>query len=75
MSSKQRIENFLLEKVMSRFSVENLFPQSTQKLRRVTLLCSTKTLVPKKIMDKSEGRREGGSVGGIIEFFCQKFLS
>ena len=75
MSSKQRIENFLLEKVISRFSVENLFPQSTEKLRRVTLLCSTRTLVPKKMKDKSEGRREGGSVGGFIELFCQKFLS
>ena len=73
MSSKQDIETFLLEKVMSRFSIENSFPQSTDKFRRVTLLCSTRTLVPKKIKDTSKGRREGGRQVGIIEFFCQNF--
>ena len=59
MSLSSGIETFLLEKVMPRFSMENLFHQSTEKLRREILLCSTKILVSKKIMEKSEGGREG----------------
>ncbi len=45
---------------MSRFSRENLFSRSTEKLCRVTLLCSTKNLVSKRILYKSERGREGG---------------
>ena len=60
MSLNSGIKNFLLEKVMSRFSIETLLSESTDKLGRRTLLCSTKTLKSKKIMDKSEGGMEGG---------------
>ena len=60
MSLNTDIEMFLPEKVMFRFSIEILLTQSTKKLGRGTLLCSTKILVSKRIMDKREGRREGG---------------
>ncbi len=45
---------------MSQFSRENLFSQSTEKFRRGTLLCSTKNIVSKRIIYKSERGREGG---------------
>ena len=51
---------------ISRFSIENLLSHSTEKLRRGTLLCSTKFLVSKKFMDK----RGGGS----IKIFSQNFF-
>ncbi len=48
----------MLQRFMSRFSVENFFSHSTEKLRRRTLLCFTKILVSKKLMDKrGEGRK------------------
>ena len=44
---------------ISRFSIENLLSLSTEKLRRGTILCFTKLLVSKKLMDKrGGGRRE-----------------
>ncbi len=46
---------------ISRFSMGNLLPHSTEELRRGTLLCFTKFLMSKKIMDKKGGRREEGS--------------
>ena len=48
----------MLPRFMSRFSVENFFSHSTEKLRRGTLLCFTKILVSKTLMDKrGEGRK------------------
>ncbi len=42
----------------------NLSFQSTEKLRKATLLCSTKNLESKKIMEQRErGRKEGGDGG------------
>ena len=64
MSLNTDIEMFLPEKVMFRFSIEILLTQSTKKLGRGTLLCSTKILVSKKNMEKSEGGRD-----------CHVFLS
>ena len=50
---------------ISRFSIENLLSHSTEKLRKVTLLCFKKFLVSKKFMDKGEeGGRGGGGGGG-----------
>ena len=57
---------------MPRLSIENLFSQSIEELRRGTLLCSTKTLVSKKIMDKSEGGMEGGREG-LSHFSVKNF--
>ena len=54
---------------VSRFSVKIVLSQSTEKLRRGTLLCFTKFLVSKKFMDK-RGRGEEGS----ITIFCRIFL-
>ena len=54
----------------SRFSVENLLSHSTKKLRRGTLLCFTKLLVSKKLMDK----RGGGGREGVSRFSVEKFL-
>ena len=48
----------MLQRFMSRFSVENYLSHSTEKLRRGTLLCFTKFLVSKKLMEKrGEGRK------------------
>ena len=48
----------MLQRFMSRFSVQNFFSHSTEKLRRRILLCFTKILVTKKLMDKrGEGRK------------------
>ena len=58
---------------VSNVSVENFLSHSTEKLRKVTLLCFTKFLVSKKIIDK---RRGGGGGGGreyhifLSKFFC-----
>ena len=51
---------------ISRFSVENLLSHSTEKLRRGTILCFTKLLVSKNLMDKREEQ------GGSITIFCRK---
>ena len=53
-----------------RFSVTNFLSHSTEKLRRGTLLCSTKFLVSKKIMDK-----RGGEGGREYHVFVKNFLS
>ena len=63
---------------MPRSSTEIIFSQSTEKIRRGTLLCSTKILVSKKTMDKSgggmDGGREGGREGGRdFNVFLSKF--
>ena len=51
-------ENFVLEKVMSRFFIGNLPSQCTEKFRSGTLLCFTKLLVSKKLWKRArdEGR-------------------
>ena len=51
------VENFLLEMVMSRFSIEGLLSQTTDKLRSGTPLCSKNILVSKKNIDEREGGR------------------
>ena len=56
MSLNSGIEKFVLEKVVSRFSIGNLSSQSTEKLRSGTLLCFTKILVSKKVRDKGGGK-------------------
>ena len=60
------LKNFLLQRVMSRFSVENFLSHSTETFRRGTLLCFTKFLVWKKFVDERGGRS--------ITIFCQKFF-
>ena len=57
---------------MPRFSIEKLFSQSIEVLRRGNLLSSTKILVSKKIMDKSEGGGEGGREG-LSRFSVRNF--
>ena len=52
---------------ISRFSIENLLSRSAEKLRRGTILCFTKLLVSKKIMDKM-----GGEVGREYHDFLSK---
>ena len=59
-------KNFMPKRGISRFSIENLLSHSTEKLRRGTLLCFTKFLVPKKFMDKR---------GGVSQFSVNIFLS
>ena len=53
----------------SRISIENLLSHSTEKLRRGTLLCSTKLLVSKKLMDK-----RGGGGREYHDFQSKSFL-
>ena len=60
----------MLERVTSRFSVENFLSGSIEKLRIRTLLCFTKFLVPKKFMEK-RGRREGVSRVSVNFFLSQ----
>ena len=55
---------------ISRFSIENLLSRSTEKLRRGTILCFTKPLVSKKLMDK----RGGGGREGYHDFLSKIFL-
>ena len=50
--------------------VENLLSHSTEKLRRGTLLCSTKLLVSKKLMDK-----RGGGGREYHDLLSKSFLS
>ena len=51
---------------VSRFSVENFLPHSTEKLRRVTLLCSRKIVVPTIFRDKRGGEYHNFP----MNFFC-----
>ena len=55
---------------ISRFSIENLLSLSTEKLRRGTLLCFTKLLVSKKLMDK-----RGGGGREYHDFLSKSLLS
>ena len=58
------------KKGKSRFSRENLLSGSTEKLRRGTILCFTKLLVSKKLMDQ-----RGGEVGREYhDFLLKSFL-
>ena len=57
------------ERGILRFSIENLLSRSTEKLRRGTILCFTKLLVSKKLMDRRGGGRE------YHEFLSKSFLS
>ena len=60
-------KNFMPQRGISRFSIENLLSHSTEKLRRGTLLCFTKILVSKKFMDK----RGGGEYHDFLsKLFC-----
>ena len=53
-------KSFLLKRIVFRFSVEFFLSESIEKRRKGTVLCFTKTLVSKKLMDEEEGgRREG----------------
>ena len=63
------IEKFHAYEAFSRFSIENMLPHSTEKLRRGILLCFTKFLVSKKLME-----RRGGEEGGSITFFVHNFF-
>ena len=57
----------MLQRVMSRFSVEKLLSHSTETFRRGTLLCCfRKILVAKKFLDKNEGEAS--------RFSFEKFL-
>ena len=56
-------KNFLHEKGISRFSVENFLSHSTEKLRRRTLLCFRKILVSKIFMHRREA-----------SWFCRNFF-
>ena len=82
------IEKFLLEKVMSRISIESLLSQSTDNFRKEPFCSSQNFWYRKNLWIKArEGEREGGSEGGreggteggregrIITFFCQNILS
>ena len=55
---------------ISPFSVENLLSHSTEKLRRGTILCFTKLLVSKNLMDK-----RGGAGREYHDFLSKSFLS
>ena len=68
MSLKSGIKNFVLEKVMSQFSIGSLSSHSTAKLRSGNLLCFTKSLVLKNFRDKGVG-------GASITIFRQIVLS
>ena len=50
--------------------LENLVSQGSEKKRRGTLLCFTKSLVSKMIRIGKKGRE-----GGSITIFCQTFFS
>ena len=50
--------------------MDNLLSHSTEKLRRGTLLCSTKFLVLKFFLDN----RGGGVVGICVTLLCENFL-
>ena len=43
--------NFMLQRVMSPFSVENILPNSAEKLGRGTHLCFTELLVSKTVLE------------------------
>ena len=60
-------KNFMPKMGLSQFSIENLVSHSTEKLRR-TLLCFTKFLLSKKLLDK-RGRE------GLSRFSVKNFLS
>ena len=65
-------ENFWYRKMLvireGRVFRQNCFVSVPKKIRRGTLLCFTKFLVSKKVMDKGGG-------GGSITIFCQFFFS
>ena len=60
--------NFLLQRVMARFSVENILSHSAEKLRRGTLLCC----VPEVFWNRRNlWRRRGGGLPGFpVEKIC-----
>ena len=66
-------KNFMHNRGISRFSIENLLCHSTEILRKGTLLCFTKFLVSKKFVDIRGGRRGGG--GREHHDFVKNFLS
>ncbi len=61
---------FMTMRGISRFSMENLLPHSTEKLRRRTLLCFTKIPVAETFNDK-----RGGGWNGVSSFSVEIFLS
>ena len=66
---------FMPRSGISRISVENLWSHGTENFCWGTLLCVTKSLVSKKLMDKRG--EEGGSITIFVHNFflsqCQKF--
>ena len=52
-------KNLMLERLMSRFSLETSSFRITEKLSRRTLLCFTNFLVSKNFMEKRLAGREG----------------
>ena len=63
-------KSFMLERSMSRFSVENFSSRFTKKLRRGTILCFTKFLVSISFMENRGRRRtEGVSKLSVKIFF------
>ena len=57
----------MLQRVISRFSVEKLLSHGTETFRKGTLVCCfRKILVAKKFMDKNEGE--------VSRFSFEKFL-
>ena len=60
---------FMLQRVLSRFSVEMFLSHSTESFRRGTLLCCVSNFqMAKKFMDKKCG-------GGLSKFSVENFLS
>ena len=57
---------------ISRFSIENLLSDSTEKLRRGALLCFTEFLVSENFMDKM-GREYQNFPSNIFFSHCRKF--
>ena len=62
------IENFYAYAGIFTFSIKNLFSHTTEKLRRVTLLCFTNFLVSEKLWIRGEDR-------GSITIFGHNFFS
>ena len=60
---------------ISRISIESLLFHSTEKLCWGTLLCFTKFLVSKNLMDKRGGRTEGVSRFSVTTIFSHSAKS
>ena len=63
----------MLKKGITRFSMETLLSHSSENFRRGTLLCFTKFLMSKKIIDKRGGRVSRFSVEKSLSHSADKF--